>query len=209
MFEQTITSNMLLLVEELAQISSISSSFYMAGGTALAIQIGHKKSLDIDLFTKQKFNEEKLSQIIISLGGTVSIVENSRIHGSIKEEKLTLLHYPYPLLNDCVIFHSFNLAGIEDIACMKAVAISQRGEKKDFFDMFEILKLISPLRLRQLFLEKYTSARINCYQILKFFYYFDDAELQPDPIVLNNTSWPEVKNFFIAKEKEIMRDFLS
>ena len=87
---------------------------------------------------------------------------------------------------------------------MKAVAISQRSDKKDFYDMYEILKTMKPLNLKNLFLEKFSKARINCYHILKSFFYFDDAYQQPDPISLNGTSWGQVKSYFVEHEKELM-----
>jgi len=74
--------------------------------------------------------------------------------------------------------------------------------------MFEILKPL-PLRdLKRLFLEKFSEARINCYHILKSFFYFDDADQQPDPLSLNGTTWEQVKSCFVEHEKELMRELV-
>jgi hypothetical protein len=84
---------------------------------------------------------------------------------------------------------------------MKVVAISQRAEKKDFFDMMEILQRNGPAQLKTMFLEKYGEAKINCYHILKSFFYFADVEEAPDLVSLNNTTWEQVKSYFLSHEK--------
>ncbi|MEK8021445.1 MAG: nucleotidyl transferase AbiEii/AbiGii toxin family protein [Candidatus Parabeggiatoa sp.] len=206
MFEQAISTEMLLLMQKLSSIDEIKNHFYLAGGTALALQYGHRKSEDLDFLTQTTFDVEKLSQIILSLEGTIISEEKGTLHAKLNHIKLSFLHYPYPLLQPFKEFVGLQIASLEDIACMKAVAISQRGEKKDFYDMYEILKHIKPLHLKQLFLAKYSQNKINCYHILRSFFYFEDAENLPDPIVLDGTIWREVKAFFVKKESILTKE---
>lgn len=208
MFLNTVDQQLLLLIESLSTRSNITKHFYLAGGTGLALQLGHRTSVDIDLFTPDHFNSELYANSITELGGKVIQAEEGAVHGVVNGVKVSFLLYPYKILQPLLLFHGINIASIADIAAMKVVAISQRGNKKDFFDMFEILKEMSPQDLKNLFLEKFRYERINCYHILKSFFYFDDADRQPDPISLNDTTWDQVKSFFVDNEKMLMRDWI-
>ena len=86
------------------------------------------------------------------------------------------------------------------------MAISQRAEKKDFFDMVEILQRYRPGQLKHMFMEKYGEEKINCYHILKSFFYYADVEDAPDPVSLNNTTWDQVKSYFLTNEKILMAE---
>jgi predicted nucleotidyltransferase component of viral defense system len=208
MFEQAVDSRLLLLGKELFSIASIAEGFYLAGGTALALHLGHRKSDDLDLFSEKEFTIEKLCKTIEGLNGQILIAEQETIHADVKGIKLSLLYYPYKLIKPLHKFNSIKIACIEDIACMKVIAISPRTEKKDFYDIYEILKHFRPLELKDMFLKKYGRQRINCYHILKSFFYFEDAEDSPNPISLNGTTWNEVKAFFINNEKTLTSELL-
>lgn len=205
MFLNTIDQQLLLLIDSLSTRSDITKHFYLAGGTGLALQLGHRSSVDIDLFTPDHFNSELYTTAITERGGRVIQAEEGGVHGVVSGVKVSFLLYPYKMLQPLQSFHGIHIASIADIAAMKAVAISQRGDKKDFFDMYEILKEMPPHDLKNLFLEKFGEERINCYHILKSFFYFDDADRQPDPISLNETTWAQVKTFFVDNEKKLMR----
>ena len=208
MFLNAVDKQLLLLIDSLSIRTEIAEHFYLAGGTGLALQLGHRTSVDIDLFTRDPFNSEQIATAIVALGGRVIQSEAGGVHGVVNGVKVSFLCYSYPLLRPLQTFHDIHVASIEDIAAMKAVAISQRGDKKDFFDMYEILKAMSPHDLKSLFLEKFGEARINCYHILKSFFYFDDADGQPDPLSLNGTTWEQVKSFFVEHEKELMKELV-
>jgi len=208
MFLNSVDKQLLLLITSLAGRPEIVEHFYLAGGTAIALQLGHRTSVDLDMFTRDRFNMELLTNAIIEPGGQVIQAETGGVHGIITGVKVSFLFYPYPMLQPLLTFHNLRIASLEDIAAMKTVAISERGDKKDFFDMYEILKTVSPQDLKKLFLDKFSEARINCYHILKSFFYFDDAEQQPDPITLNGTTWEDVKRYFIKHENELMRGLM-
>lgn len=208
MFLNAVDNQLLLLIELLSSQPDIAEHFYLAGGTGLALQLGHRTSIDIDLFSKDAFHAERYASIIIELGGRVIQSESGTVHGVVGGVRLSFLLYPYKMLQPLQLFRGMQVASIADIAAMKAVAISQRGDKKDFFDMYEIFKTFSHHDLKTLFIEKFGEARINCYHILKSFLYFDDADQQPDPLSLNGTTWKQVKSYFVDHEKELMRELV-
>ena len=209
MFQEAVDARILLLIDKISHVPELYNNFYLAGGTALTLQLGHRKSFDIDLFSKKDFNVEKYSQVILSLDGKILREEKGTIDAVIDDVKLSLLFYPYKLLEKYHMIGHIRVADIKDIACMKVVAISQRADKKDFYDIYEVLKNMSPSELKELFLKKYGEKKINCYHILKSFFYFEDAEDSPDPISLNQTKWDEVKEYFISNEKIFTESLLS
>ena len=209
MFKEAVDARVLLLIKKLSQIKEVYGKFYMAGGTGLALQLGHRKSFDIDLFSREDFDIERYSQIILSINGKILREQRGTIDAVIDDIKLTLLFYPYKLLETLHKIEQIKVAGIKDVACMKVVAISQRAEKKDFYDIYEILKIIPPGELKKLFLEKYGDDKINCYHILKSFFYFEDVESSPDPVSLKNTGWDDIKQFFISNEKKLTDGLLN
>jgi predicted nucleotidyltransferase component of viral defense system len=206
-FLETISEEMTLVINKLSDIPALYENFYMAGGTGLSLQLGHRKSNDLDFFSENKFDSEKITLSLTGTGAKITSAEENTVYAVINGVKISLIFYPYPLIKDLIPFNGIRISGIEDIACMKTIAISQRAEKKDFFDMFEILKILNPLLIKELVLKKYGEKRINCYHILKSFFYFNDAEESLDPVSLNHTSWKTVKNYFIKNEKPL-RDAL-
>lgn len=134
MFQQAVDARLLLLINKISRVPELVENFYMAGGTALALQLGHRKSFDIDLFSEKNFNVEKYSQVILSLDGKILREEKGTIDAIIDGVKLTLLYYPYKLLENFHLIEKIKVADVKDIVCMKVVAISQRADKKDFIE---------------------------------------------------------------------------
>ena len=154
---------------------------YMAGGTAVAIYLNHRVSVDIDLFTEKEFY---CSSIIAPIGQryvttVTNAAEKNTLIAIVANVRFRLFHYPYPLLKPLVSKPGCNirLASPEDIAAMKVVAIIQRGTAKDFFDLNSLMRtfgmsldyLISQVR------EKYGVSEDYGYQIKRSLVYFDDA----------------------------------
>jgi predicted nucleotidyltransferase component of viral defense system len=201
MFKHAVAPELFLLIEKFSGIPEVADQFYLAGGTALALQLGHRRSDDLDFFSPTLWDAEILEGIVLGLGGRVLQSEPRTFHCLIQGGKVSFLYYPYKIINPFIYLGNLRLASVSEIGCMKVVAISQRAEKKDFFDMVEILQRYSPAQLRTMFLEKYGEEKINCYHILKSFFYFADVEEAPDPVSLNNTTWEQVKSYFLSNEK--------
>ena len=130
MFEHAVDPRLLLLIQRLSRVVDVCSRFYLAGGTGLALQFGHRRSDDLDFFSATPFDVERIARAVIELGGRILAQEEGTIHGIIDGVKVSFLFYPYPVLYPFQSVEGFDMASVGDIACMKAIAISQRGEKK-------------------------------------------------------------------------------
>ncbi|GAH93373.1 unnamed protein product [marine sediment metagenome] len=180
-------------------------TFYLAGGTGAALQLRHRVSLDLDFFTEKDIDAKTLIQKI-KTRGEISIereTENTLI-GIFYGTRVSFLKYDYPLLFDLKQIKEINVADLRDIGCMKIDAISSRGMKRDFIDLFFICKeVISLKNLLSLFKRKYKSVNYNMMHILKSLTYFEDAESNPMPRMTVPVSWQEIKSFFKKEIKKI------
>ena len=173
----------------------------LVGGTALALQIGHRKSVDVDLFGKVEMDSLPLIEL---LGGfnNVEIIQRSK-HINIFEinnVKVDFVNYLYPWLQDEVVVDGIRLAQLADIAAMKIAAITGRGSKKDFVDLFFLLKKMKLSDIISYYNQKYFDA--STYLAIKSLTYFDDADQEMELDMLVDVEWNEVKNT-IRKEVEV------
>jgi predicted nucleotidyltransferase component of viral defense system len=188
-----------------------SSGWYLAGGTALALQVGNRKSVDLDFFTTQKDfdNAELLSNFKNNKNWQTSIDKKNTIYGELFNAKVSFIAYPFFLPKQKPLWHgSIKVLSATDIAVMKVIAVSQRGRKRDFFDLFWCAQNIESLEdiIKRLKIQ-YSAVAHNYHHILKSLVYFDDADNDPEPVIYFKTSWRQVKNFFI-KEIPVMMDKL-
>ncbi|OGK51683.1 hypothetical protein A2966_05095 [Candidatus Roizmanbacteria bacterium RIFCSPLOWO2_01_FULL_41_22] len=189
-------------LESLGKLSFV-SKYYLAGGTGLSLHLGHRFSYDLDFFSKKPEIPAVISQHLLDLG-RLEILQNDSgsFNGSLNGIKLSFFNYPYPLLFKPLLFQGIKIASVLDIACMKIVAISERGTKRDFIDLFFICYQSSFDKIIELFSQKYHKVNYNLIHILKSLVYFEDAENDPEPQMIEKVNWQEVKQFF---EKEAIR----
>lgn len=168
--------------------------FYLSGGTALSLQIGHRVSEDLDFFIEGDFFGDTYISQLENVGTLTDVsVDTSSVNVYLDSVKVQLLHYPYQLLEPVMPWEHIQISSILDVACTKLITVSQRGSKKDFVDMYFLLKQFS---LQELFIkldQKYHKAKYNKLHILKSLGYFDDANNEPMPRMLIETSWDQVK----------------
>ena len=183
--------------------SSVLSPFYLAGGTGLALQLGHRRSQDLDFFSTELFDEESALQKIqhVSDFSLISRAPHT-LHAAIRGVKVRFLGYDYPLLFPPNTFLEVRVADPRDIGCMKISAIASRGTKRDFFDLHAESQHVSLAELLDLFEKKFAQARYNRAHLLKSLVYFEDAEKDPNPDMLDLSPWNDVKRFF---EQEVPR----
>ncbi len=179
--------------------------FYLAGGTALALQLGHRKSIDLDLFSAEFPKRDILLQNLRSLNPTISAEAEGTLDTLIDEVKVSFLEYTYPLLEDLTEFEGLNIASVKDIACMKLTAISSRGSKKDFIDFYNILQTTDLATLFTSFEKKFEGVSYQKLHILKSLTYFEDAEKDPDPDYIEKFDWEEVKRFLEKTTTEYLK----
>lgn len=177
-----------------------SGDWYLAGGTALALQAGHRQSQDLDFFTTQKsFDVGELERILGSNEQTWHTESRGEgtLYGELRNAKMSLIAYPFfrpaePLLKKGTV----SILTPPDIAAMKITAISQRGKKRDFVDLFWLSQNIQPLdESFERAARQYTISQ-NPNHILKSLVYFADAESDPMPTLFFKASWEEIKKYF-------------
>lgn len=206
MFEKILfgkTKNILALLVK----SGLLKNAYLAGGTACALQLGHRISYDLDFFTQKKFEPLSLVKKLEKIEGfKLDKTAWGTILGSFGKIRFSLFYYPYPLLYSPKNFSGIKITDLKDIAAMKIVAISERGAKRDFIDLYAISQKISLKKCLFLYNKKYGKLASNLLHVLKSLIYFEDAEKEPMPKMLISTSWEKIKNFFkeeVKKNKEI------
>ena len=190
---------------EILTKEAVLKNFYLAGGTGAALQLKHRVSLDLSFFTKEDIDTKTLIQKIKTLGKfSIERETENTLIGIFNGTRVSFLKYDYPLLFDLKLIKGIKIADLRDIGCMKIDAISSRGMKRDFIDLFFICKeLISLNNLLSLFKRKYKSVNYNMIHILKSLAYFEDAENNPMPKMVVSVSWQEVKNFFKEEIRKI------
>ncbi len=170
-------------------------STYLGGGTGIAAHRGHRVSIDFDLFTPDEFSETALATTLQTLGSLkVFKLERNTLLASLNGVKISVMRYPYPLLEPPILIERLPVAHLDDLAVMKLVAVVQRGTKKDFVDICELLDAGYTLNsLLQLTKQKLQGLEINTMHYLKSLTYFKDAEGDPMPKMLKPTTWGETK----------------
>ena len=180
------------------------SGWYLAGGTALALQAGNRKSVDLDFFTTEKSFVTKffLSYFKSDENWKTEVDEPSTIYGTLFNAKVSFIAYPFFVPKKQFVEYGFvKVLDKTDVAVMKIVAISQRGKKRDFFDLYWCAKNLEPLEnIIKRLPEQYPSVAHDYHHILKSLVYFEDAENDPEPVIFFDADWEKVKSFF---QKEI------
>jgi predicted nucleotidyltransferase component of viral defense system len=178
--------------------------FNLVGGTALALQIGHRISIDLDLFTHEEYEGDKILQALQSLGNLDTLVINPPfLQARLDDVKMDFLKFPYAFVRDYTETEGVRLVSIENIAIMKLLAIARRGVKKDFFDLYFILERYRLGKILQIFEAKLP--HVDLFHILKSLTYFDDAEPDGDPKMLIKTTWKNVKKVITQKVNDYLK----
>jgi hypothetical protein len=184
--------------------------FYLAGGTGLAVQFGHRVSVDLDLFTRTRpLDRDDRRMILKQLGKgpAVSLIEEREgtLHVELSDVRVSLLHYDYPLLYPPKRWRGVAVASPMDIGLMKIGAIIGRGSRKDFIDLYLIGKRVSPLEsLLKKAARKFPHIRDFRIQALKALVYFQDAERERMPRMLQDIPWAIVRAYFENEVRKII-----
>ena len=168
------------LIQQLQIVPEL-SHFYLVGDTALALQLGHRNSIDIDFFTQNNFT---VTEIEAALKGghsfTTTLAKNNTILSVVDNVKTDFIKHDYPLIHPPTTEEGIKYVGKEDIAGMKIHAIIQSGKRlKDFIDIYFLLEHFSMNQLIKFFSKKYTYS--NPIIALKAMTYFDDIDEDIDP----------------------------
>lgn len=208
MFTKTLLPDTVRALKLVSKINTVKKS-YLAGGTALALHLGHRISIDLDFFTKEKFDEKVLASELKNLpefkeDGTAW----RTVWGSVGNTKFSLFYYQYPLIKQTAEFDNTQIIQKEDIAAMKIHALEDRGTKRDFVDLYFLAKEFSMEQMLKFYDQKYGILKEHLYSILRSMDYFADAERDNMPKMLIPVSWEEVKKFFQAQTMKLAKDKL-
>ena len=205
----TIDKRTLELLKSLMQQDFL-TNFNLVGGTALALQMGHRISIDLDFFTNQICN---LSEIRGQLDQNYQIQEISEKKGGLNLKinypessrnsiKVDIVKYKYELIKPIITDNGIRLLSKEDIVPMKLAAIANRGAKKDFYDLYFLLHEYSLKEMISFFEIKFSN--YNNFYVIKSLTYFEDAETDIDPKMIIKCSWKEIKKYIQEKVKEYL-----
>ena len=185
--------------------------FYLAGGTGLALQLGHRVSLDLDLFSERPWASAALLAAVRALGPTVVDVESDgTLVGSVGGVRVSFFYYPYPLLEPLLQTPAgVPLAGLLDTACMKLIAVSQRGSRKDFVDLYYLgLAGVDVRDGLDALSRKMPGVEHNLVHLARSLAYFADAEREPEPRMLLPFRWSSARDYCLARSRAILREIL-
>ncbi len=188
---QTVEPNTLELLKRLMQ-EPLLSTYRLVGGTSLALQYGHRCSIDLDFFGQPEIDADELL-VVLQKYGTVQalkVTPNIKIY-LLNGVKVDFVNYSYPWIDEAVVEEGFRLASPRDIAAMKINALEGRGTRKDFIDVHELLKHFSLAQILDFYKQKYPEHSI--FRAIMSMSYFDDAELNPMPQMFVSDGWEEMK----------------
>ena len=201
LFTATVKPELLELLNAMMNESTF-DSFVLVGGTSLALQYGHRDSIDLDFFGNQPIDED-LFLSKLSLFGCVQWIKKSDnvLICSVNDIKVDFVSYPYTWIGPVIHANKVRLASDRDIAAMKLNAIAGRGSKKDFIDLYFILQRFSLNEVISFYNEKYPDGSL--FMVLKSLSYFEDADLELSPKMYIDVQWDEIKAFISEQLKHI------
>ncbi len=184
--------------------------FLLAGGTAAAIQIGHRISEDLDFFTNRPFATEEIFRELQQqkLAPLLLQEEKHTLTVIIKQTKVSLFYYLYPFIEKYFEWKGLAVSNITDIAAMKIIAINQRGAKRDFVDLYFMLQVIPFWKISENMVKRFGANRVNPVHIGKSLVYFHDADSDPEPRYCKGkeTDWQTIKTFFVNHVQQMVLD---
>ena len=168
-------------------------NYRLVGSTALALIQGHRKSIDLDFFGFEKIDSEELITFLKSIGKLREIKTSKRIDSCFLDDvKIDIVSYPYEWIDSPLIKDNLRLASKKKIAAMKIAAIVNRGTKKDFIDLNELLNSFNLKEIIDFYISKFKDSSV--FFALKSVLYFEDAETEEMPFMFNNITWQTVKD---------------
>jgi hypothetical protein len=209
MFTQAISAPLLKLIEKLNFVPEMAAS-YLGRGTALALQLGHRKSEDLDFFIPEVISIESLMRSIQEEGEDILVLNQTPAHTEFLLRKIRVdiirerISPRFPLLSLHPLAPELKMADVRDIGRMKLLAIASRGSKKDFVDLFCLTRDIIPLEsLIALSESECREVKYSRLVFLKGLVDFEEAEQEPDPLMIRENSWEAIKEGLKREVRQI------
>lgn len=191
----------------------IANDFYLAGGTALALHLQHRRSVDLDFFSRTNRldfagRQALLGRLRALSGWSIDEAIDGTLRGRLARVRVTFFWYPEPLIKPLVRHGRIRLASLEDIGLMKLAAIVGRGSKKDFVDMYVVCQRISLDKLLALSRRKFRDINDFPLQALKALVFFEDAEQNPSVVSPTPFDWKTIKAFFVREARARASEYI-
>ncbi len=191
--KDTVTEELITILKKLMKQQSL-VDFRLAGGTALALQLGHRRSVDIDLFTSSELNKPIIKDELMSTFLGLLPEKESRwgLRYTIQGIKVELYGWNIPFIKLPIEEEGVRMAALEDIAAMKLEAIKERQEKKDFYDLAALIQKFSLKEMLDFYKIKYPDLDIRF--VADALSNIDAADETPEPLILTESNWQKTKN---------------
>jgi hypothetical protein len=186
----------------------LATQFYLGGGTAVALYLGHRQSDELDFFSLVPFRKDEPRRFLAHLGQlTVEREDEGAFRGVLNGVCISFIIYPYYLVAAPVMFGRTRVAALRDLVVMSLDAVASRGEKRDFLDLYFICQDYTPLQEMFPPVERNHKQGVeyNFMYLLKSLMYFENAEADPMPEMLRPVSWPDVRRFFEREAQDLFR----
>lgn len=195
---QTVVPELMELLRKLMKVEEF-FNFYLVGGTSLSLRIGHRNSIDVDLFGNQNIESDLFISILSDFGKTeVSKSSKNILITDVSGIKVDFVNYQYKLLDEPVEIDGIRMLSKKDIAAMKLNAIAGRGSKKDFIDLYYLLNEFSLQEMIDFYLQKYFDG--SEFMVVKSLSYFEEANEQPQPQMMKTSfNWETCKQKIIEE----------
>ena len=202
---QTIHPDTLELLRKLSLLPEL-SQMRLVGGTALALQYGHRQSIDLDFFGDMTNAPDEIINKMSEFGDCVVLNnQKSILQLVVSGVKVDVIDYSlYKWIDSPVCENGLKLASVQDIAAMKINAIEGRGSRKDFIDVYMLLKKYSLDEILGFYKQKYPNYSI--FRALLSLTFFEDAERESMPIMLIDDSWEQMKNNILSVVEEYQKN---
>lgn len=200
---RAVDKTLLRILEQLMQSDEL-KNFYLVGGTALALQLGHRKSIDIDLFSHDHFDSAIIADYLNDTFEVHSLeVSKNLVRCFIDNIKIDILSHRYNLVEAINISNNIRIASLQDLAAMKLNAITNRGMKKDFWDLGTLLNIFTLKEMLQYYQMKYPASSL--WQVEKSLCWFEDADNELTEVLdLRSTDWQTIKRKILAETKKLI-----
>lgn len=193
---QTVHPDTLELLKTLA-LQHEMQGMRLVGGTSLALQYGHRQSVDLDFFGKLQVTQDEILGMISRLGFEYKVLSQTKLilQLVVNKIKVDIIDYSYAWIDEPVVDNGIVLASPKDIAALKINAIEGRGSKKDFIDVYLLLQHFSLDEILGFYAAKYPNH--SMLMALKSLIYFEDAEPQIMPKMFIKTTWDKMKTAIV------------
>lgn len=201
MFENVLSSPTKSLLKNFKE-GSLPKGFYLAGGTAVALYLGHRRSADLDFFTPSEFVEvaweEKLKE---EFRFKLFKRDWQTLIGSIGNVKISLFGYKYKMISPKEKLYEIFIASLPDLSAMKLDTVIGRGTKRDLIDIYFLSQKFTLEKLFKDYQKKYGNLQERELMIKKALVFFEEADKEEMPEMLVPASWSKIKKWFLNEVK--------